>query len=118
MANILTQVGEDYIVDLIDTGSQFIAWGNPASRPTAVKGDTTLQTEASEARTSATRTQPASDKIRWAGTITCAGAGKVIYEVGVLTLGTGGTLLVHCDFAAVNVAVGDQIAFTIDMEIT
>lgn len=120
MATILTQVGEEWIVDKLDetvqTTGDYIGWGTGAG--TAAKGDTILSSEAAETRIVATRTQPATDKIRWVGTLTCAGAGKTITNAGNLTAVTVGTLIVHGDFTGIVLAVGDKIEFTIDLEIT
>lgn len=120
MATVLTQVGEEWIVDKLDetvqTTGDYIGWGTGAG--TAAKGDTTLFTEASEARVSATRSQALADKLRWVGTLTCAGAGKTITNAGNLTASTSGTLIVHGDFTGIPLSVGDKIEFTIDLEIT
>lgn len=119
MATVLTQVGEEWIVDKLDetiqTTGDFVGWGTGAG--TAAKADTTLFTEASEARVTATRSQPAADKIRWVGTLT-ADAAKTITNAGNFTASTGGTLIVHGDFTGIALASGDKIEFTIDLEIT
>jgi len=132
MANVLTQVGEEFIVDLIDgaasNDADHVGWGTGAG--TAAKGDTDLFTAAIEARVSATRSQPAADKVRWFATLT-ANAAKVITNVGVFAGAgtgsppTGGTpLIVKSDFASwpggvsVSLQSGDKIEFTIDLEIT
>ena len=119
-ATVLTQVGEEWIVDKLDevvqTTGDYIGWGTGAG--TAAKGDTALFTEASESRVTATRTQPVTDKIRWVGTLTCAGAGKTITNAGNFTAVTAGILIVHGDFTGIALNVGDKIEFTIDIEIT
>ena len=114
MATVLTQVGEEWIVDVLDgtsPGTQYIGWGTGAG--TAGKSDTTLFTEASEARQSATRSQPAADKIRYVATMTADGS-KTITNAGVLTALTGGTLIIHGDFTGIPLQQNDQIQFTID----
>ena len=120
MATVLTQVGEEWLVDKIDetvqTTGDYIGWGTGAG--TAGKSDTTLFSEASESRVTATRSQTAADKIRWVGTLTCAGSGKTITNAGNFTASTSGTLIVHGDFTGIVLAVGDKIEFTIDLEIT
>ena len=119
MATVLTQAGEEWLVDKIDetvqTTGDFIGWGTGAG--VAAKADTTLFTEATEARVTATRTQPLADKIRWVGTIT-ANAAKTITNAGNLTALTLGSLIVHGDFAGIALALNDKIEFTIDIEIT
>jgi len=120
MATVLTQDGEEWIVDKLDetvqTTGDYVGWGTGAG--TAAKADHTLFTEASEARVSATRTQPAADKLRWVATLTCAGAGKTITNAGNFTAASSGTLIVHGDFTGITLNVGDKIEFTIDLEIT
>ena len=115
MATILTQVGEEWIVDKLDetvqTTGDYVGWGTGAGP--AAKADTTLFSEASEARVSATRTQPAADTIRWVATLT-ADAGKTITNAGNFTLSAAGVLIVHGDFTGVVLALGDKIEFTID----
>ncbi len=118
-ATVLTQAGEEWLVDKIDesvqTTGDFVGWGTGAG--TAAKGDTTLFTEAAEARVSATRTQEAVDKIRWVATITSA-SGQTITNAGNFTASSGPTLIVHGDFTGIVLANGDKIEFTIDLEIT
>lgn len=117
LATIFTQAGEDWVVDKLDetvqTTGDYIGWGTGAG--TAAKGDTTLFTEAAEARVVATRTQNTSDKIRWVGTLTAAGA-KTITNAGNFTASSGGSLIVHGDFTGIVLAINDQIQFTIDLE--
>ena len=120
MATVLTQVGEEWIIDKLDetvqTTGDYLAWGTGVG--TAAKADIALFTEASEARVIATRTQPLTDKIRWVGTITCAGAGKTITNAGNFTASTAGTLIIHGDFTGIVLAVGDKIEFSVDLEVT
>ena len=129
MATVLTSLGEFKMVDLIDGTSAVhwdiatakIAWGTGAG--TAIKGDgsTTgiaLFTEAAETRIAPTTvTQPTADKIRWVGTMTCAGAGKTITNSGLFSA-AGDNLCIHGDFTGIVLAVGDKIEFTIDLEVT
>ena len=119
MATVLTQVGEEAIVDLIDAAAvwKYVAWGTGAG--TAGKGDTTLFTEASEARTTGTPSQPLADKYQVVGTIVCAGAPKTITNAGVFNqLALGGSLLVKGDFTGIPLLVSDSIQFTFTLEIT
>lgn len=119
MATVLTQAGEEWIIDKLDetiqTTGDYVGWGTGAG--TAAKADIALFTESTEARVVATRTQVAVDKIRWVATITAA-AGKTITNAGNFTASTGGTLIVHGDFTGIVLATGDQIQFTIDLEAT
>jgi len=123
MATIYTDVGESVVVDLIDgvssvhldTSNAKIGWGTGAG--TAAKGDTTLFTEASEARVVPTVSQPAADKNQWVGTIT-ADAGKTITNAGLFDAVSGGNLIIKGDFTGIVLASGDKIEFTISLEQT
>jgi hypothetical protein len=118
-ATVLTQVGEEWIVNKLDeavqTTGDYIGWGSGTG--TASKSDTTLFNEESEARVVATRTKPASNIIQWVGTLT-ASASKTITNAGNFTASTGGTLIVHGDFTGISLNDGDKIEFTIQLEIT
>lgn len=118
MADVLTDVGEAYVVDKItDTSglkAENIGWGTGAG--TAAKGDTTLFGEASESRVVATETQPTADKVRWVGTLTADGA-KTITNAGNFDAAAGGNLVIHGDFTGIALALGDKIEFTIELEI-
>lgn len=119
MATVFTTVGKTWLRDKIDesvqTTGDYIGWGTGAG--TAAVGDTTLFTEAAETRVLSTRTKPASDTVRWVGTLTSA-SGQTITNAGNFTAITVGTLLVHGDFTGVVLAIGDQIQFTINLQLT
>ena len=123
MANVYTSAGEAVVCDLIDgvSGTHLdatnakIGWGTGAG--TAAKGDTTLFTEASEARVVPTVSQPTADKNQWVGTITADGA-KTITNAGLFDAAAAGNLIVHGDFAGIVLASGDKIEFTISLEQT
>lgn len=123
MATVYTSAGEAKVVDLIDgtsaavlsTANAKVGWGTGAG--TAAKADTTLFTEASEARVVPTISQPVADKNRWVGTLT-ADAAKTITNAGLLDAVTAGNLVVHGDFAGIALALGDKIEVTIDLEQT
>lgn len=114
MADIFTQAGEEIVADLVDgtvsaPANWYIGWGTGAG--TAAKGDTTLFTEASESRVTATESQPAADQNRFVGTITANGT-KTITNAGVLSAAAAGTLLLHSDFTGVALNANDSIQFT------
>jgi len=116
MADIYTNAGEDFVVDAIATAlSPFIGWGTGAG--TSAKGDTTLFTEASEARVAATESQPTSDTNQWVSTITADGA-KTITNAGVFDASSGGNLIVKGDFTGIVLAINDSIQFTISLQQT
>src|SRR3990167_2120259 len=112
MATVLTTVGKQYMVDKLDssvsTRLEYIAWGTGAG--TAAVGDTTLFTEASEARVLGTLSQPSADTLRLVGTITANGA-KTITNAGSFTASAAGTLGVKGDFTGIVLATNDQIQF-------
>ena len=129
MATVLTQAGEEALIDLIDGTSAThldgtngnIGWGTGAG--TAAKGDTDLFTPATEARVTTTKTQPVADKLQWVGTITANGT-KTITNAGLFNgAGTGSppsgaTLIVHGDHTGQAVNSGDKIEYTITFEQT
>jgi hypothetical protein len=117
MANVFTQAGEELVTDIMDgtvgvPANWYVAWGTGAG--TAVKGSTTLFTEAAEARVAATKSQPTTDTNRFVALLTAAGS-KTITNAGVLSASSGGTLLIHSDFAGVLLAAGDKIEFTFEL---
>lgn len=119
MATVYTTVGKQFIVDLIDAtvavSAHYGAWGTGAG--TAAVGDTTLFTEASEARVSATKSQPTSDKNQWQWTMTADGS-KTITNAGVFSASSGGTLLIKGDFTGIALVLNDQIQFTATLQQT
>ena len=114
MATVFTTVGKAAAADRLDgTTSVFMeygAWGTGATG--ALVGDTVIESEAAEARIAVTKTQPSANVNQAVWETTCAGAGKTIANAGVLTLITGGVLIIHGDFTGIVLAVGDKIAFT------
>lgn len=122
MAEIFTQKGEEWAVDQLDVGTQYVGWGTSAT--TAVKGDTNLGTAATEARVAGTRSQVLADKLQWLATITADG-GKTIKEVGLFDAAgsgsppSGGNLIIHANHTdAVMSAAGDKVDYTITLEMT
>lgn len=121
MATIYTSAGEAVVADLIDGTSSThldntnakIAWGTGVG--TAAKGDTTLFTEASEARVAATTSQPAADTNQWVGTITADGT-KTITNAGLFDAAASGNLIVKGDFSGIALTAGDKIEFTITLQ--
>lgn len=124
MANVLTNVGKVKMIDGVYgtalTAPTYIAWGTGSTAAAAT--DTTLVTEASEARTNGTKskvtTTVANDTYQVVGTITCAGSGKTIAEAGLLDAATTGNLYVRGVFTGIALGVGDSIAFTFTIQQT
>ena len=113
MANIFTQAGEELLTDIVGLtvgapANWYIGWGTGAG--TAVKGSTTLFTEAAETRVVTTNSQPTADTNKFLALLTAA-AGKTITNAGVFSAVTSGTLFIHSDFTGVVLAIGDKIEF-------
>jgi len=123
MATVYTTAGKNGIVDIIDgtlgtllsATNAKSAWGTGAG--TAGVGDTTLFTEATEARVACTIDQPAADTNRWQATMTADGA-KTITNAGLFNAATGPTLFIKGDFTGIVLALNDQIAFTFTLQQT
>lgn len=123
MATVLTNVGEQWLVErAAGTGTYsavtgaYIGWGTGAG--TAAKGDTTLFTEASEARTNGTVSVTGSGSTaKWqnVGTITADGA-KTITNAGCFSASTSGGLFIKYDFTGVALNLGDAIQFTFTLD--
>lgn len=114
MADIFTDVGETLVADYVDGTASApanwnIGWGTGAG--TAAKADTTLFTEASEARVTATESQPAANQNRFVATITADGT-KTITNAGAFDASTGGNMLLKSDFTGVALVLNDSITFT------
>lgn len=120
LATVLTNTGEQWACDRMSGVSaldgHFIGWGTGAG--TAAKADTTLFTEAAEARAVATITTNGSGsaaKYQAVGTLTSASA-QTITNAGNFTASSAGTLIVKGDFTGVVLAIGDSITFTITID--
>jgi hypothetical protein len=120
MATVLTNVGEQWACDrmsgVVALDGHFIGWGTGAG--TAAKADTTLFTEAAEARavgTVTTNGTGASAKYQVVGTLTSA-SGQTITNAGNFTASSAGTLIVKGDFTGVVLAINDSITFTITID--
>jgi hypothetical protein len=119
MAAVYTSAGEALICDYIDgtasPGTHYIGAGTGAGA--AGKGSTTLSTEVSEARVSATKSQPSPDINRWVATQTYTGS-KTITNCGVFDAATNGTLIVMGDGLSIAVQANDAVEFTVSLEQT
>lgn len=118
MATICTSAGKAIITNrIIGSGTEpkYVAWGTGAG--TAAIGDTTLFTEAAEARTSGTGTRTTTtvtnDTHTVTGTLTAA-AGKTITNAGVFDASTTGNLYVKGDFTGLALNTGDSITFVVN----
>jgi hypothetical protein len=123
MATVYTSAGEAVVADLIDGTSSthldntnaHVGWGTGAG--TADKADTTLFTEASETRVTASTSQPSADKNQWVAMLTANGA-KTITNAGIFNAVSAGSMIVKGDFTGIVLALGDKIEFTISLEQT
>lgn len=132
MATVFTDAGKRWVADKIRaTGGAAtgvveaspndvqnkIAWGTGAG--TAAVGDTTLFTEASEARVtgvmSSFTTDVTGDTYQVVGTITANGT-KTITNAGLFDATTVGDMLIKGDFSGIPVLLGDSIEFTFRLD--
>lgn len=110
------------ITSLLSAASWYLQWGTGSAATASANVVTTTST--TESRVSATTAQGTTtvtnDKLVLTGTLTAAGS-RAITEVGAFDAAgtgsppTGGNMDVYGDFSAINVATGDQIAFTINV---
>ena len=117
MASVFTDAGKAVVTNRLKgagTEPNYIAWGTGTG--TAAATDTTLFTEASESRVAGTSTQQTttttSDTYQVVGTLTVAGEGKTITNVGLFDASTGGNLVMKSDFTGIALNVGESIQFT------
>jgi len=96
----------------------FLGWGTGAGQTAA---STALAAAAPEARTSGTSSQVTTtitnDTYQVVGTIT-ASAARAITEVALFDALTVGNMDVYGDFAVINLASGDAIAFTVKVKVS
>lgn len=117
MATVFANSGKAIVTNRLKgagTEPLYTAWGTGAG--TASAADTTLFAEASEARVAGTSTQQTTtvtnDTYQVVGTMTVAGAGKTITNVGLFDAVTAGNLFVKSDFTGIALNIGESIQFT------
>jgi uncharacterized caspase-like protein len=121
MTTTITNVGLGVTTAALLTGAmKYIGWGTGSGQ---TKASTALAAAASEARTSGAQTQQTTnvnnDTYQVAGTVTCAGAGKTISEVGLFDASTSGNMYFYSDaVGGVVLNIGDSIAFTLKVAYT
>lgn len=121
MATVYLSTGEAVVVDLVDgTSSTHLDStnshvGQGTGTTGAAKGDTGLETAASESRAQATASQSAADTNQWVATITADGT-KAITEAVLFDASTAGNAIIRSVFAAINVDSGDSIQYTFTLQ--
>jgi hypothetical protein len=121
-ATVLTNVGKGIVTNRIKgAGSEpnYVHWGTGTTVAAATQ--TALVTASAEARVAGTSTQQTttttSDTYRVVATLTSAST-QAITEAGLFDASTAGNMFVRGDFAAINLANGDSIQFTINVQFT
>lgn len=120
MPALIPTIGLQRIINALNGGShtppQHIGWGTGTTAPAA--GNTALQTPASEARVSGTRsivtTNVANDTYQVVATITATGT-KTISEAGLFDALTSGNMYLRGTFTGIPLEADDAIAFTIQI---
>jgi hypothetical protein len=124
MATVFPDAGAAFIVDLLDPDDGqtkltdiYVAWGTGGG--TAAEVDTTLFTEAAEARVAVTHSQQTTtttgDTYQGVGTITSSSA-QTITNAGLFDASTSGDMLLKGDFTGIILANGDKIEFTCQLQ--
>lgn len=116
---VWTNNGQGFAIDALDpatraalTTTDHIAWGSSATTP--VVADSALIAENPEARTTATISQPASDTIRYVGTIVATGA-RTVQEVGVFSASAAGVCKIRAVHGSLSLETGDSVQYTINL---
>ena len=120
MATLVTNVGFAEVTALLEASAlNFVGWGTGAG--TAAAADTTLFTEASEARVAGTQsvvtTTVASDTYQVVSTLVADGT-KTITNAGIFDASTAGDLFLKGDFTGVALTVGESIQFTCKVQVS
>lgn len=122
MPTMVVNSGKDIIVDRIMGGGaepKYVSWGTGAGTTSA--SDTTLFTEASEARvtgtTSKQTTTTTNDTFQCVASMV-ANALKTITNVGQWESSVGGRLFLKSDFSGVALDPGEGIQFTLKTQFT
>lgn len=117
MGTVYTDTGKAYVCAKLDGSNtnspNRIGWGTGAG--TAGVTDTTLFTEAAEARATATlsrvTTTVTNDTFQAVGTLTTA-SNQTITNAGLFDAGSGGNLIVKGDHTGLPLLINDSIQYT------
>jgi len=127
MAAMVVNTGKAILSSLLAAGAaKYVGWGTSSTAEANTQTD--LVAAATEARVAGTQSQQTTtytnDTYQVVATITCAGAGKTIQEVGVFDAAgsgsppTGGNLFLRAVHGAQTLNVGDAIQYTIGVQFT
>jgi hypothetical protein len=118
---VVTDAGMDIITNRLKgsgTEPKYVHWGTGTTG--AAAADTALETARAEDRTDGTSsrvtTTVTNDTYQVAGTITAAGSSAAITEAGLFDASTDGNMLLRGTFDAINLQIGDSIAFTVKVK--
>lgn len=121
---VITTEGKQWIIDKVqnaapatDANCDKIAWGTGTTAEGAGVTFGAQFTEAPEARTVGTLSQPAADTDRLVGTITATATRNItqVARTNVVTVGAAGQIMMfYALFTAIPLNTGDAIAFTLD----
>ena len=124
VTTVFINTGQNWLADrmtqaTVTATGWYIGWGTGGSGTgsTATQTNLDLVAAATEARVTATaESQPTADTNRWIGRIT-AGTAKTIEEAGLFIslTGTASDMIIRGNHAAVTVATGDIVEYTIDL---
>ena len=127
MANVLTNLGEEWVVDkLMGSGGYthagaYVGWGTGAG--TAAKADTSLFTESTDpgsaARVSGTITKAGSggSTSKWQNVATLSATStQTITNAGVFSTTGTATMFIKGDFTGIALVSGDSIQFTFTLD--
>ena len=120
MASVVNNAGRAIVTNRIKgagTEPNYVAWGTGAG--TAAAADTTLFTEASEARIAGTSSQQTTsvtnDTYRVVQVMTANGS-KTITNAGCFDASSGGNMLCKGDFTGIVLALNETITFTFNVQ--
>lgn len=126
MATVITNAGEEYVVDkfteTVQTKPEYIGWGEGAG--TAAKTDTDLFTPVNtdqantvlrQLATTSKTGSGATAKYQAVATLTSPNVNNKT-NAGAWTAATAGTLVIKGDHASTPMAIGDQITYTITID--
>lgn len=121
MATVFTHAGKAVVTNRIKGSGTEPSWGAIGTgTSTAVVGDTAIQTEV-ETRVNGTSSQvttsQTNDTYQSVATLSITGT-RAIANAGLMDAVSSGNLLIHGDFAAINLVNGDSLQLTGQLQFT